>query len=272
MEEKKANRNPSAGIPEAIHPEIGNGAAWEQKAHDFLLKHPDPTKQLDEYLIPEQNIPEDSTFIKHSEKEPSIPETDIGTSTEIVTITTGEPDNKEVATEQFSDKDAYSPVSGETRVVDEKVDFPKRKKKNKPAREEKGYAGEEPGYLNPSEEGEKPLKAGKLVRKAAKSVKKQEEEKNLFKKQVPESPEMTLSPYTRWLKSLAGSEYVHPYEDDFAFNRGEGSTKEGISETFADLLAAQGYKEQALEMYMKLMEKYPEKSGFFAAKIEGLQH
>ena len=64
---------------------------------------------------------------------------------------------------------------------------------------------------------------------------------------------------------------MHPYEDDFAFDQGTGPGKEGISETFADLLAAQGYKEQAMEMYLKLMEKYPEKSGFFAAKIEALQ-
>ncbi len=53
--------------------------------------------------------------------------------------------------------------------------------------------------------------------------------------------------------------------------RVSGPGGEGISETFADLLAAQGYKEQAIEMYIKLMEKYPEKSGFFAAKIEALQ-
>ena len=64
---------------------------------------------------------------------------------------------------------------------------------------------------------------------------------------------------------------MHPYEDDFAFAQGSGPSGEGITETFADLLASQGYKEQAIEMYIKLMEKYPEKSGFFAAKIEALQ-
>ena len=75
----------------------------------------------------------------------------------------------------------------------------------------------------------------------------------------------------QWLKGLKGSEYVHPYDDDFAFVQSTGPAKEGISETFAELLASQGYKEQALEMYRKLMEKYPEKSGFFAAKLKALQ-
>lgn len=131
-----------------------------------------------------------------------------------------------------------------------------------------GQTGDVPGN-NPSEE--KSPKAGKLIRKAAKSVKKQEESKLQPGYQEFTSSETTLSPYTKWLKSLAGSEYVHPYEDDFALAQGGGPTGEGISETFADLLAGQGYKEQAIEMYIKLMEKYPEKSGFFAAKIEALQ-
>ena len=48
-------------------------------------------------------------------------------------------------------------------------------------------------------------------------------------------------------------------------------TKQGISETFADLLASQGHTRQAIDMYTRLMEKYPEKSSFFAAKIKALQ-
>ena len=62
-------------------------------------------------------------------------------------------------------------------------------------------------------------------------------------------------------------EYVHPYEDDYAL----AQHREGISETLADLLAAQGYREQAMDMYSELMARYPEKSSFFAAKIEALK-
>jgi hypothetical protein len=70
---------------------------------------------------------------------------------------------------------------------------------------------------------------------------------------------------------LRGSEYVHPYGDDFALEHLSGPGKAGISETFAELLAAQGYKEQARAMYRDLMAEYPEKSSFFAAKIEALK-
>lgn len=73
------------------------------------------------------------------------------------------------------------------------------------------------------------------------------------------------------MKGLRGSEYVHPYGDDFAIHQSLGEGGEGVSETFADLLASQGYKEQAIAMYTKLIEKFPEKSRFFAAKIEALQ-
>ena len=44
-----------------------------------------------------------------------------------------------------------------------------------------------------------------------------------------------------------------------------------ISETYADLLATQGYTQKAIELYQRLMLKFPEKSGYFAAKIEELQ-
>ena len=47
---------------------------------------------------------------------------------------------------------------------------------------------------------------------------------------------------------------------------------EGIaSETLAELLASQGYVAEAIAMYERLRLKYPEKSRFFAAKIDNLQ-
>ena len=45
-----------------------------------------------------------------------------------------------------------------------------------------------------------------------------------------------------------------------------------ISETLADLLAYQGNNNKAIEMYMRLSLHIPEKSDYFAAKIEKLRN
>jgi hypothetical protein len=220
MEEHKPNHKPVAQIPEALHPEIGNGSALEADKHAFTLRTPDPSVLLTEYL--------------------SLP------------------------IEEISESESPIELPEETQVVKEV----KKKKAGKPGKEPK--TGETAGEASELAEG-KSQKAGKLLRKAAKTVKKQEEGQKAASGEITTRQEVTLSPFTSWLKNLAGSDYVHPYEDDFAFEQAKGPSQEGISETFADLLASQGYKDRAREMYINLMEKYPEKSGFFAAKIEALQ-
>lgn len=45
-----------------------------------------------------------------------------------------------------------------------------------------------------------------------------------------------------------------------------------LSETLADLLAIQGYMDKAIDMYKRLSLIFPEKSAFFALKIEELKH
>ena len=48
------------------------------------------------------------------------------------------------------------------------------------------------------------------------------------------------------------------------------TNEEIISELWADLLAKQGHIKKARKMYLKLSLKYPEKSSYFAAKLENL--
>ncbi len=260
MEQNKPNIKPAPGLPEAIHSEIGNGAAWEEKLHEQLLRSPDPSKQLDHLLILDhlrlQEVLQSDDIV---EAEETKPEPSLPASTKIE-------DPYHNLIHEIYEGDTLEPLAADGKQV------PKAKKKAKSKKEGKTKQEESPDWMKDSQEEENSPQAGKLVRKAAKSVKRQEKE--LIKaREEPKSPrlEYELSPFTRWLKGFAGSDYVHPYEDDFAFAQGSGPAGEGISETFADLLAVQGYKEQAIEMYLKLMEKYPEKSGFFAAKIEALQ-
>lgn len=49
-------------------------------------------------------------------------------------------------------------------------------------------------------------------------------------------------------------------------------SEEIISQTLADLLAAQGYSEKAIKMYERLSLIFPEKSAFFAQKIKELNY
>ena len=54
----------------------------------------------------------------------------------------------------------------------------------------------------------------------------------------------------------------------------ENSVKLGeeiVSETLARLLARQGHKLESIEMYQKLILKYPEKQATFAAAIQKLK-
>jgi len=55
-----------------------------------------------------------------------------------------------------------------------------------------------------------------------------------------------------------------------SYNSGVVLSDDIFSETLADLLASQGHKKQAILMYEKMRLIYPEKSRFFAAKIEEL--
>jgi len=261
MEELKSNHKPAPGIAEALHPEIGNGSAFESDKHAFVLRMPDPSVQLASYI---NQSGEDADETAN----PEYP----GEKILIVQVPSDEdifPKTIERVVEanvdsEISQQDSSSVAPEEEQIPANKTT--KNKKTGKPGKKSVSGQSED----EPEPEVTKPKKPGKLLRKAAKSIKKSEEGQKAPVEEQANQSQLNLSPFTSWLKKLTGSDYVHPYEDDFAFEQGSGASKEGISETFADLLAAQGYKDQAREMYLKLMEKYPEKSGFFAAKIEAL--
>jgi hypothetical protein len=269
MEEKKPKHTPAPGIPEALHPQIGNGAAWEKEMHEFLLRNPDASKQLEWRLHQDGILPNPTASPLLSETNVHIAESKTVDPSHLESITTGQSEIETIAFENHSVEAGDSSIDESSSSAPDQTEKVKSKSKKKAARAEKSGQDSDSQIEDPKTE--KPQKAGKLIKKAAKTVKRQDAEKSLPESSEIILREITLSPYTNWLKNLAGSEYVHPYDEDYAFNQGVDPSRGGISETFADLLASQGYKEQAIEMYMRLMEKYPEKSSFFAAKIEALQ-
>lgn len=235
MEEQDQPQNSKPGLPEAVNPEIGNGALWEKDPHFLNLRSVDPSSALDNLLFDESAR---KKIVKKWSDQLITPET----------------------------PEAIDPHKGE---------LPDQPRKSKKIIAASRIKAEKPDWLDDDEAevSRDPIPIeGKRVRKAIKKAQKQQ--KRLQKEEKIQSApplESNLSPFTQWLKSLKGSEYVHPYEDDYGLDQLAASNKDGISETFADLLAAQGYKDQAIDMYKLLMTKYPEKSSFFAAKIEGLQ-
>jgi hypothetical protein len=254
---KKDNIKP--GLEEALHPEIGNEAPWTQDPHAFSLSTADPLKSLDSNLFDEESLSKtilqwNTQGIEEVPIEVPSSESTLEVKPEIVIpeivkqVTPSEIITEDSPTEEF--KPGNTLEQGLTGEEEEETGTKKGKKKK-----DKGV-----------------IKVSKLIKKAAKQVKK-DEEKRLAEKPTFSAVqgESSLTPFTHWLKGLTGSEYVHPYEADFGFNQGAEQAGEGISETFADLLAAQGYKDRAIAMYTLLIEKFPEKSRFFAAKIEALQ-
>jgi hypothetical protein len=250
---KKDNIKP--GLEEALHPEIGNEALWTQDPHAFSVSAVDPLKSLDQHLLDEETI--SKTILQwqsqdHEELPAVVLPTEVTPGEEpqvIETVKQPKEQVPDVSIKEVNDPE-ISPAPELNDIEEEDLETKKGKKKK--------------------EKGE--IKVSKRIKKVAKQLKKEEEKRAVEKAPVSAaSSETNLSPFTHWLKGLSGSEYVHPYEADFGFNQGSEQGGEGISETFADLLAAQGYKERAIAMYTLLIEKFPEKSRFFAAKIEALQ-
>jgi hypothetical protein len=234
MDEKK--QSSTAKLEEALHPQVGNGASWVNAPHESQLREVDPSKKLEPKLLDEQQL---AAIARQWEDDLNSDGTPV---------------------------ESVESVNGEEPAVIPEVETPIAPQDQVQAIEEEEIV---PAPLKPVKEK---VKASKRVRKVAqKEEEKAAKNNRLQREQFAPSSDETLTPFTQWLKGLKGSEYVHPYEDDFAFRQAEGPVREGISETYADLLAQQGYKDQAIDMYRRLMEKFPEKNRFFAAKIEALQ-
>lgn len=265
MKEKDQHQSQQSNLPEAIHPEIGNGAAWEADPHFLSLRKVDPSVDLDHKLLDEAQRDDiirqwnsDLLPTTGPEQGAENPEAKTPSQTEEATPDKVRKERKILA----SARDKGQKPDWFESIEDELVLKEDPNKPAEPAVPQEATQVES----NPVPEGRRMLKAVKKAKKKQKSKKKES-----GRQDQEQIDGYGLSPYTKWLKSLRGSEYVHPYEDDYGLTGLSGPHKQGISETFADLLASQGYKEQAEDMYRLLMAKYPEKSSFFAAKIEALK-
>jgi hypothetical protein len=75
-------------------------------------------------------------------------------------------------------------------------------------------------------------------------------------------------------KTPARTAVKEPVASGIAQTLAEKSVSENksvISETLARLLVRQGYKEKAIDMYLRLSLAFPDKSAYFAAEIEKLK-
>ncbi len=263
MEENLNEHEPKPGLPEALHPEIGNGTLWLSNPHHLALSSIDPLSPLDSLLL--DQTARQTIIQKWSDRlNPNRKSEDSTTDNLTVVVPSLDP---ELKTQKPKRKDKKLLASN--RAEDPLPDWIENTGSD--LLNQDTAPSNDLTEIIETDQASTP-KEGKRIRKA---VKKAEKEVKRHESRVKFQPdpftESNLSPYTQWLKSLRGSEYVHPYEDDFGLTQSSVSSQDGISETFADLLVLQGYKEQAIDMYKLLMAKYPEKSSFFAAKIEALK-
>jgi hypothetical protein len=115
---------------------------------------------------------------------------------------------------------------------------------------------------------------------------------DLEKDSEPEpEPEAGIEPINNYLSNQGGDNYAKPtpkyiqdddeeddkdtvyftQQHDEPIDRSLHNTESILSETMARVYARQGYIEKATQIYAQLMEKYPEKSAFYAEKIAQLQ-
>jgi len=82
-----------------------------------------------------------------------------------------------------------------------------------------------------------------------------------------DTSEVSTGSFTSWLSTLSA---IHIEEKVYDVNI-ELDDEAPVSDTLAKLLVQQGHHTEAIEMYEKLILKYPQKSSFFAAQITKLK-
>jgi hypothetical protein len=100
-----------------------------------------------------------------------------------------------------------------------------------------------------------------------------------IKLELPPEPQdkfdRQLKSFTQWLKTMKKVSIQETVETDPAVEaqaNASVSGKEIITEAMAQVLEMQGKNQKAAEVYEKLLLMYPEKSVFFAARIEELKN
>ncbi|MBK9109080.1 MAG: hypothetical protein IPM92_12130 [Saprospiraceae bacterium] len=113
--------------------------------------------------------------------------------------------------------------------------------------------------------------------KPAKKIKKSKEKHaqaddfySWLKTLSPDSEDLNIN-QNKPVKEVKPSKKVKSVKAKSAVEKSLTLGEEIVSETLARLLARQGHREDAIEMYEKLMLKYPQKGSTFAAAIEKLK-
>ncbi|MBK9254200.1 MAG: hypothetical protein IPM42_01795 [Saprospiraceae bacterium] len=113
---------------------------------------------------------------------------------------------------------------------------------------------------------------------------KKKKKKRKKKKEQDKSSKFILndfgntSDYVQWLLSISGKSITKSKDKktkkkkkvSAGVKRSITKSEQIISESLADILAAQGHFSEAIKMYDQLILKFPEKSSYFAAKIDNL--
>lgn len=192
-------------------------------------------------------------------------------------------------------------------LTDKKSDKKKPKKKKEAEKKETKQKKKSTKKKSKKEKPRKPKKGKKKLKKKKEKeptkvkpekTKKKKKEKSNKKKKIKsklESPkskskkskkskskknkkDITLSDFSQWLLTQSKENTM----TDFSYpkfqkkttkkkNKRKKKDKSIISEPLANLLAKQGHNDEAKEMYEQLSLIFPEKSAFFAAKIEKLK-
>lgn len=163
-----------------------------------------------------------------------------------------EPVKADVVRKSAAKKSSTTAKKKEAKASIKEAKTPKEKKKSETSRTKKKA---------PKEKAEKEPDA--TIPKKVKSVKPNkvahDEQKEIIEKFISKEPSITAKP----LKSSENQPDLS--ETSTSFN------EDLVSENLAQILVNQGKKSKAIDIYKKLIWKFPQKKAYFASRIEELQ-